>query len=75
MKKGYATHRRTPVEIVLDLGELGTIIHQLPSDSAERRSLDRLALQSKTEPHPSLASQVPRPHKREVTDGSTLTTE
>jgi|TARA_R110000851_G_C12841928_1_gene541862 hypothetical protein len=58
VKKGYATHRRTPVEIVLDLGELGTIIHQLPADSSERRSLERLEMQIKNDLHTSIGYEV-----------------
>ena len=58
MKKGYSTHRKTPVEIVLDLGELGTIIHQLPADSSERRSLERLEMQIKTDLHTAIGYEV-----------------
>ena len=40
MKKGYTTHRNLETEIRLDLGELGTVIGELPEGSAIRRKLE-----------------------------------
>ena len=58
MQKGYITHRRTPIELRMDLGDLGEIIHQLPADSSERRSLERLEMQIKTDLHTSIGYEV-----------------
>jgi len=45
MKKGYTTHRNLETEIRLDLGELGTVIGELPEGSAIRRKLETVKRQ------------------------------
>ncbi len=45
MKKGYTSHRNLEAEIRLDLGELGSVIKELPADSAIRRKLETVKRQ------------------------------
>ncbi len=45
MKKGYTSHRQIEAEIRIDLGELGTIIRELPADSKCRSKLETLKRQ------------------------------
>ena len=45
MKKGYITHTRLEAEIRLDLGELGTVIRELPEDSKIRQKLETVRRQ------------------------------
>ena len=45
MKKGYTSHSRFETEIRMDLGELGTIIRELPEDSSIRSRLETVRRQ------------------------------
>jgi hypothetical protein len=45
MKKGYTSHRNLEAEIRLDLGELGSVIKELPEDSSIRRKLETVKRQ------------------------------
>jgi hypothetical protein len=45
MNKGYTTHRRLEAEIRMDLGELGTVIKELPADSKIRQKLETVKRQ------------------------------
>jgi len=45
MKKGYTSHRAIEAEIRLDLGELGTVIRELPADSSTRSKLEMVRRQ------------------------------
>ena len=45
MKKGYITHTRLEAEICLDLGELGSVIRELPEDSSIRSKLETVRRQ------------------------------
>ena len=45
MKKGYISHTRLEAEIRLDLGELGSVIKELPADSSIRSKLETVRRQ------------------------------
>ena len=45
MKKGYISHTRLEAEIQLDLGELGSVIRELPEDSSIRSKLETVRRQ------------------------------
>ena len=45
MKKGYTSHRSLEAEVRIDLGELGTVIRELPEDSSIRSKLETVRRQ------------------------------
>ena len=45
MKKGYTSHRSLEAEVRIDLGELGTVIRELPEDSKIRQKLETVRRQ------------------------------
>ena len=45
MKKGYTSHRNLEAKIRLDLGELGSVIRELPEDSSIRSKLETVRRQ------------------------------
>ena len=45
MKKGYTSHRNLEAEVRIDLGELGTVIRELPEDSKIRQKLETVRRQ------------------------------
>jgi len=45
MKKGYISHTRLETEIRLDLGELGSVIRELPENSSIRNKLETVRRQ------------------------------
>jgi hypothetical protein len=45
MKKGYTSHRNLEAEVRIDLGELGTVIRELPEDSKIRLKLETVRRQ------------------------------
>ena len=45
MKKGYTSHRNLEAEVRIDLGELGTVIRELPEDSKIRLKLETVKRQ------------------------------
>lgn len=45
MKKGYTSHRNLEAEVRIDLGELGTVIRELPEDSKIRQKLETVKRQ------------------------------
>ncbi len=45
MKKGYTSHRNLAAAVRIDLGELGTVIRELPEDSQTRQKLETVRRQ------------------------------
>ena len=45
MKKGYTSRRNLEAEVRIDLGELGTVIRELPEDSKIRQKLETVRRQ------------------------------
>ena len=45
MKKGYTSHQNLEEEVRIDLGELGTVIRELPEDSKIRQKLETVRRQ------------------------------
>ena len=58
MKKGYTSHSRFETEIRMDLGELGTIIRELPEDSSIRSRLETVRRQILEDVHSSISYEL-----------------